>query len=51
MKTALFVLACMLPSLAFAARPTPPVLTVNANQIKQLDFQWQPISGVSKYHR
>ncbi|HEX6397900.1 MAG TPA: hypothetical protein VFZ95_10775 [Steroidobacteraceae bacterium] len=49
MKSAFLALIWALPSLAFAARPTPPVVTLQANTIKQLEFEWQPLTGVTKY--
>jgi len=49
MKTiaALMALACA--SVAFAAPPPAPVLTVAVTDIRQLEFNWNPVPGVARY--
>ena len=49
MKILLIALVFAFSSLAFAARPAAPVITVEVSQIKQLTFEWQPLTGVTQY--
>ena len=48
MKSAAFVLACALSSVALAVPPAP-VVTVHASGIKKLTFEWAPVAGASRY--
>ncbi len=50
MKTIVFVLSTLaLASVAFAAPPAAPVVTVGASNIKQLRFDWAPVPGAARY--
>ena len=48
MKSAAFVLACALSTIALAVPPAP-VVTVHASGIKKLTFEWAPVAGASRY--
>ncbi len=49
MKTIFAVLACAFSSLALAAPPPAPQVTVAATDIRQLEFNWDPVPGVQSY--
>ena len=46
MKTLFGLLACAFCVLANAAPPPAPVITVAATDVRQLEFNWAPVSGV-----
>jgi hypothetical protein len=50
MKTIFFMLSALaLAPVALAAPPAAPVVNVGANHIKQLQFDWPAVPGVSRY--
>jgi len=49
MKSFVVALACLLPSLALAAPPAAPTLSVAASNIRQLEFRWDSVPGVARY--
>ena len=49
MKTIFVVLACALSSVALAAPPPAPQLSVSATDIRQLEFHWDPVRGAQSY--
>jgi trimeric autotransporter adhesin len=48
MRTAAFLLASALSSVALAAPPAP-VVTVHASGIKNLTFEWAPVAAATRY--
>jgi hypothetical protein len=49
MKILFALLACALCGVANAAPPPAPVITVAATDVRQLEFNWTPVSGVQSY--
>jgi hypothetical protein len=50
MKTRVFVLAALaFAPVALAAPPPAPQVTVSATDIRQLEFNWEPVPGVQSY--
>jgi hypothetical protein len=49
MKIAVSLLACLFASVAFAAPPPAPAIDVHASNIKQLEFNWTPVTQVNRY--
>src|SRR5690349_9773860 len=49
MKTIFVALACVLSTVALAAPPPSPVVSVGASDIKQLQFDWPSVPGVASY--
>jgi hypothetical protein len=50
MRKFLFVVGALaLASVALAAPPPAPVLTVGASNIKQLQFDWPAVPGAARY--
>jgi trimeric autotransporter adhesin len=49
MKTLVSILACLLSTVALAAPPAAPVITVAATDIRQLEFNWEPVTAVARY--
>jgi trimeric autotransporter adhesin len=49
MKSIVAALACALSSLALAAPPPAPALTVHASDIRELQFDFEPVARVNRY--
>lgn len=49
MKTLFAALACVLSSVALAAPPPAPTLSVAVTDIRQLEFAWDPVPGAQSY--
>src|SRR5689334_22714932 len=49
MKSVILVLVSLFASVAFAAPPPAPVLSVGVSDTKQLQFDWASVPGVSTY--
>ena len=49
MKASGLALACAVCSVALAAPPAAPQLTVQATDIRQLEFRYEPVPGAARY--
>jgi hypothetical protein len=49
MKVAISALACLFSAAALAAPPPAPQITVQATDIRQLEFNFEPVAGVQRY--
>jgi hypothetical protein len=49
MKFFFALLACVVCPVAFAAPPPAPSITVAATDIRQLEFNWDPVPGAQRY--